>query len=100
MQPVDPNKTVIGAPTLDPNRTVIGSPVAVDPNKTRAMGAMDPNKTSMMAPIVPEFALSASIISSRDATMANGPAREQFLLELSTVAFPDQYQFAFHRRRV
>ncbi len=82
MQPVDPNKTVIGAPTIDPNRTVLGSPVVTDPNKTRAMGAMDPNKTSIMAPMAPEFALSASIVSSRDATMANGPAREQFLIEL------------------
>lgn len=72
---------------LDPNRTVLtGAPMTgVDPNRTQAMwrtqamGAFDPLKTSAMAPMQ---ALTATLTPSREATMANGPAREQFLLEL------------------
>lgn len=81
MQSNDPNKTIVGSPVVDPNKTVIGS-VAIDPNKTVIGGpGFDPNKTSQMAP---QVALTASIIASREATMANGPAREQFLVELTS----------------
>lgn len=76
---MDPNKTIAGG--FDPNRTAaMGS---VDPNRTAAMGAFDPDRTSAMATSAPMKALSASIVPGRDAAMANGPAREQFLLELT-----------------
>lgn len=64
-----------------------------DPNKTQmqvgqqtqmmtaAPTAADPNRTSAMAP---QKGLVASIIPSRVATMANGPAREQFLAEFTS----------------
>lgn len=56
---------------FDPNRTVMtGAPVAPpqgDPNRTTAMAA--------------PRALVATITPGRDATIANGPAREQFLVE-------------------
>src|SRR5271165_2891969 len=66
---------------LDPNRTMLtGSPGAVDPLRTQAMAAFDPQKTSAMAPMSGK-ALHTEITASRAATMANGPAREQFLVE-------------------
>lgn len=64
-----------------------------DPNKTQmqvgqqtqmmtvAPTGADPNRTSAMAP---QKGLVASIIPSRVATMANGPAREQFLAEFTS----------------
>jgi Ca-activated chloride channel homolog len=68
----------------DPNRTILtGGPMQGDPMKTQAMpggGAADPNRTSVMAA---EKALAVSLINGREATMANGPAREQFLVELA-----------------
>ena len=71
----------------DPNRTVIGG-APVD-NRTQAMGAAplasDPNRTTAWAP--PSLELGVTVTASRGATMANGPAREQFLLELSA---PDE----------
>lgn len=76
---MDPNKTIAGG--FDPNRTAaMGN---VDPNRTAAMGAFDPNRTSAMGVSVPDRALAASIVPGRDAAMANGPGREQFLLELT-----------------
>lgn len=84
--PPDPNKTVVTG--FDPNKTVIGSgPVG---NKTTAMSAIpsagDPNRTSAWSP--PSQELTVSITPSRQATMANGPAREQFLLELVAPSEP------------
>ena len=67
---------------LDPNRTMLtGAPGAVDPLRTQAMGAFDPLKTTGMAPMDVGKGLHTEIIASRAATMANGPAREQFLVE-------------------
>lgn len=71
---MDPNKTI--ATGFDPNRTAA---MGMDPNRTAAMGAFDP----AMPMTAPARALSASIMPGREATMANGPAREQFLLELT-----------------
>jgi Ca-activated chloride channel homolog len=62
---------------IDPNRTMLTGPGA-DPLRTQAMAAVDPGRTSAMGPM---RALAAEVIASRQATMANGPAREQFLLE-------------------
>lgn len=69
---------------MDPNKTVMsGQPNAFDPLRTQAMGAFDPLKTTAMQAIATPGgkALSARIVASRGATMANGPAREQFLVE-------------------
>lgn len=73
---------------LDPNRTMLsGAPSAADPMRTQAMsGIGDPNKTSRMAA---EKALSVAIVPGRTATMANGPAREQFLMELTGAGQPE-----------
>lgn len=83
-QNIDPNKTVIGAALggVDPNRTQAMIPGAASPS-------FDPNKTSAMAPGAANgsaFALAppvkVNLIPGREATMANGPGREQFLLEI------------------
>ena len=67
---------------LDPNRTMLtGAPGAVEPMRTQAMGAFDPLKTTGMAPMSNGKGLRTEITASRAATMANGPAREQFLVE-------------------
>ena len=74
---------------FDPNKTQLtGAPAAFDPLKTQAMsrtqavGAFDPLKTMQMS--APTFAgVKVEVIPGREATMANGPAREQFLLEIS-----------------
>lgn len=71
---------------IDPNRTMLtGMDHLNDPLRTQAMSAMpgmDPNKTSAMAGFSPDGkALSVSVIPGRSVTMANGPAREQFLIE-------------------
>ncbi|MFI5385755.1 MAG: VWA domain-containing protein [Fimbriimonadales bacterium] len=68
---------------LDPNRTILtGAPgIGADPLRTQAMGAFDPLKTSAMQAQPTGPALTAEIISGRDCTMANGPAREQYLVE-------------------
>lgn len=71
---IDPNKTVIGgAPGTDPVRTQ-AIPPGIDPNRTSAMDA-----SQIAAPGGPT--LTAEIIPGRMASMANGPAREQFLVE-------------------
>ena len=68
---------------LDPNRTMLtGAPgLGADPLRTQAMGAFDPLKTSAMQAQVSGPALRAEIIPGRECTMANGPAREQYLVE-------------------
>lgn len=86
--PFDPNRTQIGGPqAYDPNRTVLGTPQG-DPNRTvlgaPPMGA-DPNRTAAWSPVAP---LSFTLTPSRAATMANGPAREQFLLEINAPRDP------------
>ena len=59
-----------------------GAPGLNDPLKTQAMAAgFDPLKTSAMAPMPGGKALAAEVIAGREATMANGPAREQFLVD-------------------
>ncbi|MBS1723563.1 MAG: VWA domain-containing protein [Armatimonadetes bacterium] len=83
--PDDPNKTVLTG--FDPNKTVIGAGPA--DNRTVAMGAApgaDPNRTTAWAP--PSQELSVTVTPSRIATMSNGPAREQFLVELSAPSDP------------
>lgn len=72
----DPNKTVLGGPGADPNRTVLGAP----------MPGGDPNRTTAWAP--PSTGLSFVLTPSRAAAMANGPAREQFLLEITAPQEP------------
>ncbi|MGV3618099.1 MAG: vWA domain-containing protein [Fimbriimonas sp.] len=74
---------------IDPNRTMLtGSPLSGDPNRTQAlgqtaMGGFDPLRTTAMAAMPGGKSLNVELIASREATMANGPAREQFLLELT-----------------
>lgn len=85
-QPNDPNKTVLGASPMagDPNRTQAmpgGLAGMGGANVTRAMSAADLQRTTMMQ--APSQGLSVQVTASRDVSMANGPAREQFLIELS-----------------
>lgn len=78
---------------FDPNKTQLsGAPLLNDPLKTQAMGAFDPLKTQAMSdPLKAAMAgdipggkaLKVDIVASREATMANGPAREQFLVDLT-----------------
>lgn len=67
---------------IDPNRTMLtGAPPVNDPMRTQMMqvNAMDPYAP---APAPPGGrALAAEVIASREASMANGPAREQFLVD-------------------
>lgn len=75
---------------LDLNKTQLTSaPTVNDPNRTQAvsrtaMGGFDPLKTTAMTamPSGGGPALAVELIPGREATMANGPAREQFLVEL------------------
>ncbi len=76
---MDPNKTIVTS--FDPNRTAAMPSGSLDPNRTAAMNAADLNRTTAMAPAGPT--LTATIVPGREATMANGPAREPFLLELT-----------------
>ncbi|MBS1720775.1 MAG: VWA domain-containing protein [Armatimonadetes bacterium] len=66
---------------FDPNRTMLNPGGFSDPNKTTAMSAVP----SPMAPASPASgpALQARVVPGRTVTMANGPAREQFLIEFS-----------------
>jgi len=66
---------------FDPNRTVIGN---VDPNRTQAIPAGSPGADlgRTQAVSVSASPLAVQVTSSRTATIANGPAREQFLLEI------------------
>lgn len=69
-QPMDPNKTVAAGGDLLRTQAMTGPPIG-DPNRTSAMGAVR--------------ALTAEVIPGRQATLANGPAREQFLFELRAI---------------
>lgn len=66
---------------FDPNKTVVSGQMD---NRTRAMSAPptqgDPNRTTAWAPADP---VTVTVTPSRSATMANGPAREQFLIEVA-----------------
>lgn len=67
-QRFDPNKTVIsGTPGVNQTQMMTSQPMAGDPNRTTAIG--------------PLRGLETEVIASRQATLANGPAREQFLVE-------------------
>ncbi len=101
MSSFDPNKTA----AFDPNRTIVtpAMPSAgFDPNRTAAMSAppvgegFDPNRTASMTGLMIPAGVSAEVIPSRTATMANGPAREQFLLEIRAAgagsAIPGVYE--------
>ena len=81
-QRIDPNKTMLtGGPNFnDPLKTqaMPGFDPLADPNRTSAMGAMP-----MGGP-----ALRVEVLPSREASMANGPAREQFLIELTASGTP------------
>lgn len=86
MSQQDPNRTIIGSPSWDPNRTVLGGPGG----QPTLMGApplagSDPNRTTAWSPSQP---LSFTLTPSRPATLANGPAREQFLLEIAAPSEP------------
>lgn len=76
---------------IDPNKTMLtGAPNLQDALKTQAMPSFDPladfNKTSAMDPaLFGGRSVRMEIIPGRAAAMANGPAREQFLLELSAI---------------
>lgn len=70
-QAFDPNRTALG----DPNRTVLGGGQVADPNRTTAWSP-------------PETGLAVSVTPSRIATLANGPAREQFLIEIAAPSDP------------
>lgn len=75
---------------IDPNKTMLGGgpagPGGVDPNRTQAVdpsmlqGGFDPNRTAMTTP--GHGGITVSLIPGRAASMANGPGREQFLLEI------------------
>lgn len=83
----DPNRTVIGVPgPADPMRTQAMPAGGADPMRTQAMQAAGGNATVQMAP---QRALTANVIPGRLASMANGPAREQFLLELVAAGTDD-----------
>ena len=87
---MDPNKTQIGLPpSADPNRTraIPGGGMGGDPNRTMAMaGGMDPLKTTAFQAVPVGKALAVSVVPGRESAMANGPAREQFLLEMTAAA--------------
>ena len=88
---MDPNKTQIGLPpTTDPNRTRAipgGAMPVADPNRTQAMtGGFDPLRTTAFSAVPAGKALAVTVVPGREAAMANGPAREQFLIELTAAA--------------
>ena len=91
---MDPNKTQIGLPpATDPNRTRAipgGAMPVADPNRTQAMtGGFDPLKTTAFSAVPAGKALAVSVVPGREAAMANGPAREQFLIELTAAAIAE-----------
>lgn len=73
--PFDPNRTIAASPLGQPTQAMSAQP-SLDPARTAAMGALK--------------GLSAAIVPSREATLANGPAREQFLIELLGSGTPGQ----------
>lgn len=74
MNPFDPNKTQLGAPSMG--------------QATQAMNPGDLMRTQAVtvapvAPVASPFApIEVRLIPGREASMANGPARERFLVEL------------------
>jgi len=72
------------AKPMDPNKTLLTNFQNLqDPLKTQALNAADFGKTTAMEAFAPGGkALSIEVLAGRAATMANGPAREQFLVEL------------------
>jgi len=76
---------------IDPNKTMLSDvPNFGDPLKTQAMPGFDPiadfNKTSAMDPaLFGGKSLKVDIIPGRTASLANGPAREQFLVEFTAL---------------
>jgi Ca-activated chloride channel family protein len=73
---------------IDPNKTLLTNMQNLqDPLKTQAMSAADLANASPMHGFGGR-ALNVEIIPGRKATMANGPAREQFLLELRAGGAP------------
>lgn len=56
--------------------------VGADPLRTQAMGAFDPLKTGAMPAPASGPSLRVEVIPGRPCAMANGPAREQFLVEI------------------
>lgn len=80
--PFDPNKTMVGGP---------GNPT--DLNRTQAMtaGPLSAPTGEVTTAFQVTPGISMSVINGRQATLANGPAREQFVLEISAgdgVALP------------
>jgi len=75
---------------IDPNKTMLTGAPGFDQLKTQAMSAagLDPNRTAAMSGFATGPSLTATLTPSREATMANGPAREQFLLELMAGGMP------------
>ena len=73
-QAFDPNRTQIGGPNLNATQAMTSPPSAVDPNRT---AAFEPPKP-----------IQVTITPSREAAMANGPGREQFLLEIDAPSEP------------
>jgi len=71
---------------FDPNRTIVTPAIAG--NVTQMMTAMpsaapmDPNRTVALTGAPIPQGVQARVIPGRDHAMANGPAREQFLLEI------------------
>jgi Ca-activated chloride channel family protein len=72
----DPDRTVVGAGPVDTSTQAMAAPSLA--------GGQD--RTAAWAPATQE--LSVAIVPSRPATMANGPAREQFLVEICAPSDP------------
>lgn len=70
---------------IDPNKTMMTpGPAGFDPMRTQAMAGFDPLKTSAMPALMPNGkAIAVTVTAGRETTMANGPAREQFLVEIT-----------------
>ncbi|MFN7172118.1 MAG: vWA domain-containing protein [Fimbriimonadaceae bacterium] len=73
--PFDPNQTRLGGAPIDPVRT------QMNPGQPAPFMPLGPDPANMPA------SLKVDVFASREATMANGPAREQFLVEVSAPDF-------------
>lgn len=67
-QRIDPNKTIVSGQMDNRTQAMTAPPASGDPNRTTAWAPSDP--------------VTVTVTPSRTATMANGPAREQFLIEI------------------